>query len=112
MSESSEGAPAPPQNEQSPPIREADAPQQPGPEVTPPENPEDEATRTVHLPVLIRDEFGISLSEARQQIMIGEVLIDGERWMGDRLDLPYDEIKGKEIAIKGDVREFRMTYEG
>lgn len=69
--------------------------------------------RYVHLPGLISDEFGTARSEARLQIATGTVEIDGEPVKLDQsLDLPYDEIVGKTIFIKGQSKSFKIDYRG
>jgi hypothetical protein len=112
MPEDSGAQPAPePQKQDQQQPRESEAPQQPGPEVTPSEEPEGEPDRTVHLPAILADEFGISRSEARMEVMMGQITIDGEMTT-EKLDLPYDKVKGKQIVVKGETREFTMTYDG
>lgn len=71
-----------------------------------------DSTDLVHLPTLISNEFGISRSVAREQIVLGMVLIGGEKWEGDRLDIPIAALTGKEVVVEGRDRSFRMTYEG
>lgn len=71
-----------------------------------------EKPKFVHLPALISDEFGTSTSQARMEIMLGSVEVDGEPWEGDKLDLPYDEVVGKTISVLGETRQFRITYKG
>lgn len=71
-----------------------------------------DGNRRVNLPTLISDEFGVALSEARQQIALGSVEVDGEPWTGDKLDLPYEAVVGKEITVIGDSRQFKVTYRG
>lgn len=66
----------------------------------------------VHLPTLISNEFGVSRSVVREQIVLGMVYIDGEQWLGDRLDIPISVLKDREITVKGRDRSFKMTYEG
>lgn len=73
------------------------------------ERPKD-STDLVHLPTLISNEFGVSRSVAREQIVLGMVLIDGEKWEGDRLDIPINSLTGKEIIVQGRDRSFKMTY--
>ena len=46
----------------------------------------------VHLPVLIREAFGVSGSEARRLIAQGAVRIDGEAVDPERLDVPSAEL--------------------
>jgi tyrosyl-tRNA synthetase len=53
----------------------------------------------VHLPILIREAFGISSSEARRLLAQGAVRIDGEPLDGDRLDLPSDELAGRVVQV-------------
>lgn len=67
---------------------------------------------TVYLPRLIADEYGMAEAHAREACMMGQIDIDGERYTGDRLNIPYDTIVGKEITVHGDIRSVRFTYNG
>lgn len=78
----------------------------------PARNPSNDSVDLIHLPTLISNEFGISRSMAREQIMLGMVLIDGEQWDGDRIDIPMAELTGREITVRGRNRSFRMNYGG
>ena len=49
----------------------------------------------VHLPVLIREAFGVSSSEARRLLAQGAIRIDGEPVAPDRLDVPGEELAGR-----------------
>jgi hypothetical protein len=62
-------------------------------------------------PSLIADEFGISRNVAEQQIALGMVEIDGVEWSGDKLDIPREELVGKEILVRGRDRAFKLTYD-
>jgi tyrosyl-tRNA synthetase len=53
----------------------------------------------VHLPALIKDQFGISTSEARRLLAGGGVRLDGERLSGDALDLPASGLNGKVLQV-------------
>jgi tyrosyl-tRNA synthetase len=53
----------------------------------------------VHLPVLIREAFGISGSEARRLIAQGAVRIDGEPVEVERLDVPSSELVGNVLQV-------------
>ena len=53
----------------------------------------------VHLPVLLREAFGISSSEARRMLAQGAVRIDGEVVAPDRLDVPSDELADRVIQV-------------
>ena len=75
-----------------------------------PPPPEPAVPGVVHLPALISDEFGVSRAVAREQIVLGMILIDGEEWSGDRLDIAVDELRGREIMVRGRDRSFRMVY--
>jgi hypothetical protein len=67
----------------------------------------------IHLPALVSDEFGVSRSIARMEIMMGQVEIDGEPYTGEsKLDIPYKLIAGKKIAVIGDTRHFLIDYKG
>lgn len=76
------------------------------------QEPDPRAVRKVHLPALISDEFGVSRSVARMEIELGKIEIDGEEYAGDKLDLPYSEIVGKTITVKGRDRGFKLNYQG
>lgn len=65
----------------------------------------------VHLPALLNDEFGIARSVARAHIAAGTVLIDGERWEGDPMDLPVTAIDGKMITVLGTDRHFQLPFD-
>lgn len=54
---------------------------------------------TVHLPVLLREQFGISGSEARRLIDQGAVRLDGTVLAGGRFDLPADELRGGVLQV-------------
>jgi len=64
----------------------------------------------VHLPAVISTEFGVTPRVAREQIALGMVYIDGEQWLGDRLDIPRNLLLNKEVTVRGRDRSFRMTY--
>lgn len=53
----------------------------------------------VHLPVLLREAFGISSSEARRMLAQGAVRIDGEVVAPDRLDVPSEELADRVIQV-------------
>jgi tyrosyl-tRNA synthetase len=53
----------------------------------------------VHLPVLIREAFAISSSEARRLLAQGAVRIDGDVVPADRLDLPGSDLAGRVIQV-------------
>ena len=58
-----------------------------------------DGAETVHLPVLLRDGFGISGSEARRLIDQGAVRLDGEAVEAGRFDLPAAELAGKVLQV-------------
>ena len=53
----------------------------------------------VHLPVLLREAFGISSSEARRMLAQGAVRIDGEVVAPDHLDVPSTELADRVIQV-------------
>ena len=53
----------------------------------------------VHLPVLLREAFGVSGSEARRLIAQGAVRIDGEPVDADRLDLPSETLADRVLQV-------------
>jgi len=53
----------------------------------------------VHLPILIREAFGVSGSEARRLIAQGAVRIDGDAVSPDRLDVPSAELSGTVLQV-------------
>lgn len=57
----------------------------------------------VHLPGLLADEFGISRSIARRDLLMGSVTIDGEQYLYNEsgLDVPRAQIQGKTIEVTG-----------
>lgn len=88
--------------------RDESAPSQPEPEVgTAEQEPEQ---RTVHLPNLLGDEYGISSSEARRVLQMGEIEIDGEKYQGDKLDVPVEAIDGKTIKVTEGVKAMQFQY--
>jgi hypothetical protein len=64
----------------------------------------------IHLPGIISDEFGISRSQARLEIVTGEVFADGERLSGNE-DLERESVAGKTIEVKGQTRTFRFQID-
>ena len=70
-----------------------------------------DSTDLVHLPTVIANEFGISRSVAREQIMLGTVTIDAKPWQGDKIDIPLKALVGRELVVTGRARVFRMIYE-
>lgn len=86
--------------------RDGTAPPQPDSGQTP------EKQEWIHLPALISDEFGVSTSEARMQIMMGIVTVDGDELdTGEKLNLLRDEVVGKTVEVKGDTRTFRLQIQ-
>jgi tyrosyl-tRNA synthetase len=69
----------------------------------PPEDP-------VHLPVLLREAFGVSSSEARRLLAQGGVRVDGEPLNGEELDLPAERLDGAVIQLG--KRRFRRLRRG
>jgi tyrosyl-tRNA synthetase len=64
----------------------------------------------VHLPALIRDNFGVSGSEARRLLSQGGVKLDGEPLRGDELDVPADRIDGAVLQLgKRRFKRFRRA---
>ena len=62
----------------------------------------------VHLPVLIREAFGVSGSEARRLIAQGAVKVDGEPIDPERLDMPSSALSGSVLQV-GKRRFARIT---
>jgi hypothetical protein len=62
----------------------------------------------VHLPQVLNDEFGLSLSEARRILTYG-VEIDSQPWTGG-LDVPLEEIDGKLVRVKDQTKSLMFTY--
>jgi tyrosyl-tRNA synthetase len=54
---------------------------------------------TVHLPVLLREAFGVSSSEARRTLSQGGVRIDGEPVDPDVLDVPVSAVDGRVLQM-------------
>jgi len=54
---------------------------------------------TVHLPVLLREQFGISGSEARRLIDQGAVRLDGGVLPRGRFDVPAEELRGGVLQV-------------
>ena len=53
----------------------------------------------VHLPVLLREAFGVSGSEARRLLAQGAVRLDGEPVPGDRLDVPGEDLVDRVVQL-------------
>ena len=53
----------------------------------------------VHLPVLLREAFGVSGSEARRLLAQGAVRLDGEPVPGDRLDVPSEDLVDRVVQL-------------
>ncbi len=53
----------------------------------------------VHLPVLLREAFGVSSSEARRLLAQGAIRIDGEPVSPDRLDVPGEELADRVVQL-------------
>ncbi len=53
----------------------------------------------VHLPVLLREAFGVSGSEARRLISQGAVRIDGATVPAEQLDMPSDALSGRVLQV-------------
>ena len=60
----------------------------------------------IHMPALLRDNFGLSASEARRLIASGGVRIDGEQI--SELDLSRDQVENKVVQV-GKRRFMRFT---
>lgn len=80
--------------------------------------PDAPPNQRVYLPALVSDQFGVSQTIARDQILLGMVTIGGERWDapdGGRPDghlwVPRAQIEGKEVEVKGRDRSFKFTFE-
>lgn len=72
-----------------------------------------ETKGTIYLPRLVADEYGMAEGNAYDTVMTAqEVTFDGERYEGDRLAIPYDDIAGKEVVVQGQYRSVRFTYNG
>ncbi|MGH3051446.1 MAG: tyrosine--tRNA ligase [Gaiellaceae bacterium] len=82
-------------------VREGKAPEDVREASLPPGDP-------VHLPALIRDEFGVSTSEARRLIEQGGVKLDGSPVTD--LDLPRDRLEGLLLQVgKRQFIRFRVS---
>ncbi len=57
------------------------------------------AERTVHLPALLAQAFGITTSEARRSLGQGAVRIEGERVGNGTLDVPTERVAGKVLQL-------------
>jgi tyrosyl-tRNA synthetase len=55
--------------------------------------------RTVHLPALLAQAFGISTSEARRSLGQGAVRIEGELVGNGTLDVPAEQVAGKVLQL-------------
>jgi tyrosyl-tRNA synthetase len=82
-------------------VREGKAPDDVREALLPPGDP-------VHLPALIRDEFGLSTSEARRLIQQGGVKLDGSTVTD--LDLPRNQLEGLLLQVgKRQFIRFRVS---
>jgi hypothetical protein len=73
-----------------------------------------EPDESIYLPALLAEEFGMSQSVAREQIVLGMVIIDGEMYLpesGNRLDVPRRLLVGHRLTVKGRDRQYAMTVE-
>jgi hypothetical protein len=63
----------------------------------------DQTAGYVYLPGLLADEFGISRSVARRDLLMGSVTIDGKQYVYNEggLDVPREKVEGKTIEVKG-----------
>lgn len=73
-----------------------------------------EETRMAYLPSLLGDEYGVSLSMARMEVMTAlEITADDEPIEGlsaDRLSVPLENILNKTLMVKGSgVKSYRWT---
>jgi tyrosyl-tRNA synthetase len=59
----------------------------------------DAPERTVHLPALLAQAFGISTSEARRSIGQGGAKLNGEPLSADRLDIPDTDVDGAVLQL-------------
>lgn len=80
------------------------------PDEIPTAQPEANADGVVHLPALIKAQFGVSTSEARRLIQGGGVKLDGEPLAAGRLDMPVDELAGRVLQVG--KRRFVRLAEG
>ena len=62
---------------------------------------------SLHLPVVLREAFGISSSEARRLLAQGGVRLDGEPLDGGQLDVPADRLDGAVLQLG--KRRFRRV---
>jgi tyrosyl-tRNA synthetase len=54
---------------------------------------------TVHLPLVLRDAFGVSTSEARRTLSQGGIRIDGEVVGPENLDVPAAQLDGRVLQM-------------
>jgi tyrosyl-tRNA synthetase len=57
------------------------------------------AERTVHIPALLAQAFGLSTSDARRAISQGGVKLDGQPLADGSFDLAADELDGKVVQL-------------
>jgi tyrosyl-tRNA synthetase len=67
--------------------------------------------RSVHLPALLAEAFGVSTSEARRTLAQGGVRLDGERIADGPLDVPAAEVDGRVLQL-GKRRFARVRVTG
>jgi hypothetical protein len=67
----------------------------------------------VHLPAFISDEFGISRSQARLEVLSGRVYVDDADYPVDvSMDIPRSDIAGKTVEVRGgSTRTFRFQID-
>lgn len=68
--------------------------------------------RLINLPALLSDEFGVSPQTVQNEILLGQLEIDGEPYTGrDKINIEHREIAGKTITVKGQTRSFQLAYQ-
>jgi tyrosyl-tRNA synthetase len=66
---------------------------------------------TVHVPALLRDEFGMSSSEARRLLAQGGVRVDGEQLGPGDLDVPAERLSDAVLQVgKRRHKRFRAAH--
>ena len=64
----------------------------------------------VNLIKVFAQEFGINNAEVKHLIVSGSIEVGGEN-LGPVLELPVEDIIGKQVVLRGDTRTFSLFYQ-
>lgn len=69
-----------------------------------------EETR-VYLPAVLADNYGIPQEEAKRQMDVGEVFIDGHEVVGHNFWFHADALEGKSIEVRTAQKRYGFSYQ-